>query len=62
MSMFLLNKSLIEKMDKHRRRSFWAVKKKKKAYCICRSKLIGVLVVKDLGKQNISLLCNGRGS
>ena len=32
MSMFLLSKNLIEKLDKHRRRFFWAGKSNKKKY------------------------------
>ena len=62
MSMYLLNKTCIENLDKHRRRFFWAGKKKRKAYCmvkwkrVCRSKSKGGLGVKDLRKQNISLL------
>jgi hypothetical protein len=64
MSMFLLNKTFIEKLDKHRRSFFWAGKKKKRKYHmvkwsrICRSKIKGGLGVKDLRKQNISLLCS----
>ena len=63
MSMHLLGKTVIEKLDKHRRRFFWAGKKKKKAYCmvkwkrVCRSKNKGGLGVKDLHRQNVSLLC-----
>jgi hypothetical protein len=50
-------------MDKHRRRFFWACKKKKRNYYmvkwtkVCRSKGKGGLGVKDLRKQNISLMC-----
>jgi hypothetical protein len=63
MSMFLLNKTFIERLDKHRRSFFWAGKNKKRKYHmvkwsrICRSKIKGGLGVKDLRKQNISLLC-----
>jgi hypothetical protein len=63
MSMFLLSLTFIEKLNKHRRRFFWAGKKRKKKYHlvkwsrICRSKKKGGLGVKDLRKQNISLLC-----
>jgi hypothetical protein len=32
MAMFLLNKTIIEKIDKHRRRFPWDSKKKKRAY------------------------------
>lgn len=62
MSMFLLNKNFIEKMDKHHRHFFWHKGKNKRAYHlvkwsrICRSKRIGGLGIKDLSKQNISLL------
>jgi hypothetical protein len=63
MAMFLLNKTFIEKLDVHRRRFFWHGKKQKKGYYmvkwtrVCRSKKKGVLGVKDIRKQNISLLC-----
>jgi hypothetical protein len=63
MAMFLLNKTFIERLDKHRRRFFWHGKKHKRGYhmvkwCrVCRSKGKGGLGVKDLRKQNISLLC-----
>jgi hypothetical protein len=62
MSMFLLNKTFVEKLDRHRRHFFWAGRKKKRKYHlvkwtrICRSKSKGGLGVKDLRKQNISLL------
>ena len=62
MSMFLLNKTFIEKIYKHMRRFFWqGVQKKRKYYMvkwrrICRSRSKGGLGVKDLRKQNISLL------
>jgi hypothetical protein len=68
MSMFLFNKTFIEKMDKHRRRFFWRRKNKKHGYHmvkwarVCRSKKIGGLGIKALHKQNISLLVNGGGS
>jgi hypothetical protein len=59
--MFLLNKTFVEKLDKHIRSFFWACKKKKnhmvKWSRICRSKSKGGLGVKDPRKQNISLLC-----
>ena len=62
MSMFLFNKTFIEKINKHRRRFFWRRRNKKRAYHmvkwarICRSRNIGGLGIKDLHKQNISLL------
>ena len=62
MSMFLLSKTTLEKWDKPRRKFFWHSKGKKKGYHlvkwsrICRSKKKGGLGVKDLRKQNISLL------
>jgi hypothetical protein len=61
--MFLWNDTFIEKIDKHRRRFFWAGKKKRRKYHIvkwtrvCRSKTKDGLGVKDLRKQNILLLC-----
>ena len=60
--MFLLSKTLISRLDKHRRRFFWQVTKNRKRYYlvkwtrICRSKNKGGLGVKDLHKQNLSLL------
>lgn len=62
MSMWLMNKTFIEKLDKHRRRFFWQGCNKKKRYYlvkwnrICRSKENGGLGIKDLRKQNISLM------
>jgi hypothetical protein len=56
MSMFLLKKTFLEKLDKHRRSFFWAGKTKKRKYYmvkwtrICRSKKKGGLGVKDLRK------------
>jgi hypothetical protein len=63
MAMYLLSKTFIERLDKHRRRFFWAGKKKKRRYHlvkwtrICRSRSKGGLGVKDLHKQNVALLC-----
>jgi hypothetical protein len=63
MAMFLLNKTFIECLDKHRRRFFWHGKKQKRGYYmvkwgrVCRSRKKGGLGIKDLRKQNISLLC-----
>lgn len=60
--MFLLPKMVIEKLDKHRKRFFWQEHEGRKRYHlvkwsrICRSKSKGGLGVKDLHKQNISLL------
>ena len=62
MSMFLLNKTTTEKLDKIRRKIFWQGSSLRKIYHlvkwsrICRSKKKGGLGVKDLRKQNISLL------
>jgi hypothetical protein len=62
MSMFLLNKTFLEKADKHRKRFFWQKKKDKKSYYmvswdkVCRSKKKGGLGIKNLRRQNISLL------
>jgi hypothetical protein len=62
MSLFLLPKTMIEKMDKGRRRFFWQGSKLKKSYHlvrwakVCKSKKKGGLGVKDLRKLNISLL------
>jgi hypothetical protein len=63
LAMFLWNATSIEKIDNHRRRFFWAGKKKKRKYHmvkwtrVCRSKSKGGLGVKDLCRQNISLFC-----
>uniref|UniRef100_A0A453J0Y5 Reverse transcriptase zinc-binding domain-containing protein n=1 Tax=Aegilops tauschii subsp. strangulata TaxID=200361 RepID=A0A453J0Y5_AEGTS len=62
MSMFLLPKMVIAKLDKHRKCLFWQEHDGRKRYHlvrwtrICRSKKKGSLGVKDLRKQNISLL------
>ncbi|XP_048552830.1 uncharacterized protein LOC125533101 [Triticum urartu] len=62
MSMFLFNKTFIEKMDKHHRRFFWRRKNKKHGYHmvkwerVCRSRKTGGLGIKDLHKQNVALL------
>src|ERR1041385_3593460 len=62
MSMFLLPKSVIKRLDVHRRRFFWQSSSVKKRYYmvkwdrICRSKKRGGLGVKNLYRQNISLL------
>ena len=62
MSMFMLSKTFVEKLDKHRRKFFWAGKSNKRKYYmvkwgkVCRSKKKGGLGVKDLHKQNLSLL------
>ena len=53
---------MIERLDKHRRRFLWQVTKNRKRYYlvkwtrICQSKNKGGLGVKDLHKQNLSLL------
>lgn len=63
MSMFLFNKTFIEKLDKHRRRFLWQGTGDKKKYHlvkwsrVCRSRNKGGLGINDLRKQNISLLC-----
>ena len=62
MAMFLLPKTVIVKLDKHRKRFFWQENEGRKRYHlvrwsrICRSKSKRGLGVKDLRKQNISLL------
>uniref|UniRef100_A0A453QG48 Reverse transcriptase zinc-binding domain-containing protein n=1 Tax=Aegilops tauschii subsp. strangulata TaxID=200361 RepID=A0A453QG48_AEGTS len=62
MSMFMLPKKIIEKLDKHRKKFFWQETGGRKRYHlvkwyrICRSKNKGGLGVKDLHEQNISLL------
>ena len=62
MSMYLLSKTILARIDKCRRRFFWHVTQNKKRYYpvkwtrICRSKSKGGLGVKDLHKQNLSLL------
>uniref|UniRef100_A0A453F4P8 Reverse transcriptase domain-containing protein n=1 Tax=Aegilops tauschii subsp. strangulata TaxID=200361 RepID=A0A453F4P8_AEGTS len=62
MSMFMLSKKIIEKLDKHRKKFFWQETDGRRRYHlvkwsrICRSKNKGGLGVKDLHRQNISLL------
>ena len=62
MLMWLMNKTFIGRLDKHIRRFFWQGCNKKKRYHlvrwsrICRSKDKGGLGIKDLRKQNISLM------
>jgi hypothetical protein len=62
MSMFLLPKTVMHRMDKGRRKFFWQEGHLKKKYHlvrwkkICRSKKKGGLRIKDLRKMNISLL------
>lgn len=62
MSMWLMNKTFIERLDKHRRSFFWQGNNNKRRYHmvkwgrVCRSKQKGGLGVKDLRKQNISLM------
>jgi hypothetical protein len=62
MSMFLLPKTVIKRMDRGRRKFFWQGSKMKKSYhlikCdkICRAKKNGGLSIKDPRKLNISLL------
>jgi hypothetical protein len=60
MSMTLLNKTFIEKVDTHRRHFFWHVKKLKKGYNmikwsrVFRSRNKGGLGIKNMQRQNIS--------
>lgn len=62
MSMFLIPKGVLGKLDKHRKRFFWQEHEGRKRYHlvkwprICRLKEKGGLGVKDLHKQNVSLL------
>jgi hypothetical protein len=62
MTMFLLPKTVIKRMDMGRRKFFWQGSKMKKSYHlvkwdkICRAKKNGGLGIKDLRKLNISLL------
>jgi hypothetical protein len=62
MSMFLLLKTVIKRMDRGRKKFFWQGSKMKKSYhlikCdkICRAKKNGGLSIKDPRKLNISLL------
>ena len=62
MSMWLMNKTFIEKLDKHRRMFFWQGCNKRKRYYlvkwsrICRSRQKGGLGTKDRWQKNISLM------
>jgi hypothetical protein len=61
MSMFLLSKTVIKRMDKLRRKFFWQGGSLKKKYHlvkwskICKAKKKGGLGVKNLRKMNVSL-------
>jgi hypothetical protein len=63
MSMYLLPKTVIKRMDKNRRKFFWHGGSLKKKYHllqwgkICRSKKKGGLGIKNLRKLNVRLLC-----
>jgi hypothetical protein len=63
MSMYLLPKTVIKRMDKNRRKFFWQGGSLKKKYHlvqwgkVCRSKKKGGLGIKNLRKFNVSLLC-----
>ena len=63
MSMYLLPKTILKKIDVIRKRFFWQGGSLKKKYhlvkwlIICQLKKAGGLEVKDLRKMNISLLC-----
>jgi hypothetical protein len=63
MSMFLLSKIVIKRMDKGMRKFFWRGGSLKKQYHlvkwskICKSKKKGGLGIKNLRKMNMSLLC-----
>jgi hypothetical protein len=63
MSMYLLPKTVIKRMDKNRRKFFWQGGSLKKKYHlvqwgkICRSKKKGGLGIKNLRKFNVRLLC-----
>jgi hypothetical protein len=63
MSIYLLPKTILNKLDKLRRVFFWQGGGTKQKYHlikwprICKSKRKGGLVVKDIKKMNISLLC-----
>jgi hypothetical protein len=63
MSMYLLPKTVIKRMDKNRRKFFWQGGSLRKKYHlvqwnkICRSKKKGGLGIKNLRKLNVSLLC-----
>jgi hypothetical protein len=63
MSMYLLPKTTIEKLEKIRRKFFWQGGKLRKKYHlvrwekVCKSKKKGGLGIKNLRNMNISLLC-----
>jgi hypothetical protein len=62
-TMFLMPKTIIKRLDKHRRKFFWQGGSLKRKYHlvrwqkICRSKKKGGLGIKNLWKMNIALLC-----
>jgi hypothetical protein len=63
MSIYLLPKTTVAKLDKQRRTFFWQGGGVKRKYhlvkweTICKNKENGGLGVKDIHKMNISLLC-----
>jgi hypothetical protein len=63
MSMYLVPKTVIKRLDKNRRKFFWLGGSLKRKYHlvrwqkICRSKKKGGLGIKNLWKMNIALLC-----
>lgn len=67
MSMYLMPKTMIKKMDKTRKIFFWQGGSVKKKYYLVKWTLIsrpknkGGMGIKDLRKMNISLLVNGGG-
>lgn len=62
MSMFLLPKTVVKRMEKNSRKFFWQGNSKKRKYYlvkwskVCKSKKKGGLGIKNLRKMNISLL------
>ena len=63
MSIYLLPKTIVDNLDKQRRKFFWQGGGTREKYhlvrweIICKNKIKGGLGVKDISKMNISLLC-----
>jgi len=62
MSIYLLPKTIVDNLDKQRRKFFWQGGTRRKYHLvkwdtICKSKPKGGLGVKNISKMNIGLLC-----
>ena len=68
MSMFLLSKGFVEKLDKHRRKFFWSGSNSKRKYHmvkwtrVCRSKKKGVWELRIFENRTSAFFVSGGGS